>query len=223
MPKGRKEKSELSKKRYDKKRAGQRTRNWTFIVYPESAAENWRELLDEEHLEWIESPLHDRDVNATGEPKKPHIHVLVLYGGVKTFEQVEPLTERLRGTIPQRCANAKALVRYMVHMDNPEKAQYDVGGIVGHGGVDVAELLRPSSSERYALIREMIAYVRQEKIVEMCDLMEYAMEERYDDWFPLLCDNCAYVMGTVIKSYRHKVEPTIKVIRVDGETGETLD
>ena len=50
MPKGRKEKSELSKKRYDKKRAGQRTRNWTFIVYPESAAENWRELLDEEHL-----------------------------------------------------------------------------------------------------------------------------------------------------------------------------
>ena len=50
----------------------------------------------------------------------------------------------------------------MVHMDNPEKAQYDVGGIVGHGGVDVAELLRPSSSERYALIREMIAYVRQE-------------------------------------------------------------
>ena len=147
----------------------------------------------------------------------------MLYGGVKTFEQVEPLTERLRGTIPQRCANAKALVRYMVHMDNPEKAQYDVGGIVGHGGVDVAELLRPSSSERYALIREMIAYVRQEKIVEMCDLMEYAMEERYDDWFPLLCDNCAYVMGTVIKSYRHKVEPTIKVIRVDGETGETLD
>ena len=154
----------VSKKRYDKKRAGQRTRNWTFIVYPESAAENWRELLDEEHLEWIESPLHDRDVNATGEPKKPHIHVLVLYGGVKTFEQVEPLTERLRGTIPQRCANAKALVRYMVHMDNPEKAQYDVGGIVGHGGVDVAELLRPSSSERYALIREMIAYVRQRKL-----------------------------------------------------------
>ena len=81
MPKGRKEKSELSKKRYDKKRAGQRTRNWTFIVYPESAAENWRELLDEEHLEWIESPLHDRDVNATGEPKAPYTRFGAVWRG----------------------------------------------------------------------------------------------------------------------------------------------
>ena len=111
----------------------------------------------------------------------------------------------------------------MVHMDNPEKAQYDVGGIVGHGGVDVAGAAAAELVRAVRAHPEMIAYVRQEKIVEMCDLMEYAMEERYDDWFPLLCDNCAYVMGTVIKSYRHKVEPTIKVIRVDGETGETLD
>lgn len=219
MAKSRKE----SDKRYDKKRAGQRTRNWTFIVYPESAADNWREQLDDEHLEWIESPLHDRDENATGEPKKAHIHVLVLYQGVKTFEQVRPLTERLRATIPQMCASAKALVRYMAHLDNPEKAQYDIGGIVGHGGVDLAELLRPSSSERYSLIREMINHVRENGIVEFCDLMDYAAAERFDDWFPLLCDNCAYVMGAVIKSYRHRTDPVVKVIRVDSKTGETLD
>ena len=47
-----------------------RARAWTFIVYPESAPENWRDVLDRFHLQWACSPLHDRDVNATGEPKR---------------------------------------------------------------------------------------------------------------------------------------------------------
>ncbi|HBM8385896.1 TPA: replication protein, partial [Enterococcus faecium] len=30
-----------------RKTKDERTRNWTFVVYPESAPENWREFLDE--------------------------------------------------------------------------------------------------------------------------------------------------------------------------------
>ncbi|MDF9661329.1 Rep family protein, partial [Bacillus cereus] len=41
----------------------ERTRNWTFIVYPESTPENWREIINDLHTPWIESPLHDKDVN----------------------------------------------------------------------------------------------------------------------------------------------------------------
>lgn len=55
----------------EKKKDG-RTRNWTFVLYPDSAPDNWRQILDDKHIEWIESPLHDKDVNANGEPKKPH-------------------------------------------------------------------------------------------------------------------------------------------------------
>ena len=40
------------------------------MVYPESAPENWREILDETRMRWIESPLHDRDINPDGTPKK---------------------------------------------------------------------------------------------------------------------------------------------------------
>ena len=41
----------------------------TFVVYPESAPENWRTILDETFMRWVESPLHDKDVNADGEIK----------------------------------------------------------------------------------------------------------------------------------------------------------
>ncbi|MGN1138996.1 MAG: Rep family protein, partial [Ruminococcus sp.] len=33
--------------RYDAKRAGQRTRNWTLVFYPENLPEDWREQVDE--------------------------------------------------------------------------------------------------------------------------------------------------------------------------------
>ena len=183
-----------------------RTRNWMIVVYPDSAPSNWRDVLDELHIEWVESPLHEYDSNATGEVKKPHWHVLLMFGGVKSYEQVMEVIQPLRCPIPQRCHNAKAMVRYMAHLDNPDKHQYSVSDIVAHGGVDISELLRPSSSERYALIREMVAFVKDKGITEFQDLMDYASMERFDDWFPLLCDNSAYVVGQYIKSQRHRQE-----------------
>lgn len=204
--------------------ADERTRNWTFVIYPTEgnppAPPNWRDILDEEHIQWIESPLHDKDKNANGEPKKPHIHILVLYEGKKSFEQIKELTEKLNAPIPQKCASAKGLVRYMAHLDNPEKVQYDRGLIIGHGGADVSEYLKPTSSSRYQLIKEMMDYVREQNIIEMEDLLTYASAERFDDWFPLLCDNSAYIMGAFIKSRRHRAE---RPPECNHETGEVIE
>lgn len=181
-----------------------RTRNWTFVLYPESAPSDWRDRLDEHHFEWVLSPLHDKDLNGDGAPKKPHFHILLLFAGVKTYEQVKEITDSLSCPIPQRCHSARAMVRYMAHLDNPDKAQYNPEDIKGFGGVDVGEMLRPCSSERYTLIREMIQFVKDNGIVEFQDLMDIAMESEPDTWFPLLCDNSAYVLEKYIRSQRHR-------------------
>ena len=201
-----------------------RVRNWTIVVYPESAPENWRDLIDQWHIEWVESPLHDKDINANGEPKKAHYHVLLMFGGVKSYEQVLDLIQPLKCPIPTKVHNAKSLVRYMAHLDNPDKAQYSISDIVSHGGVDVADLLKPSSGERYSYIKEMQLWCNENNIVEFCDLFNYAASERFDDWFPLLCDNCAFVMNQFLKSKRHSYHSVMiedKEI-VDQETGEIL-
>jgi hypothetical protein len=83
-----------------------------------------------------------------------------MFGGVKSYEQVKELTDRLNAPIPERCHNAKAMVRYMAHLDNPDKFQYSIGDIHSHGGVDIAELLRPSSSERYTILIHKISIPR---------------------------------------------------------------
>lgn len=179
-----------------------RIRNWSFILYPESAPENWRDIIDELHIQWLESPIHDRDTDANGELKKPHIHILLLFDGKKSFTQIKEITENLNSPIPQKVASARGLVRYFLHLDNPEKAQYEAADIISHGGADSAEYLKPTSSTRYMLIKEMMDFVDENNIVEMRDLLSYARAQRFEDWFPLLCDNSAYIMNSLIKSNR---------------------
>lgn len=192
-----------------------RCRNWTVVIYPESLPDNWREILDSEHIEWIESPLHNSDLNADGTIKKPHYHILLMFGGVKSYDQVLEFIKPLNCPIPIRCHNSRALVRYMAHLDNPEKAQYSISDIIGHGGVDIAELLRPSSSERYSIIRDMIDFVRNNNITEFQDLIDYSYTNRFDDWFPLLCDNSSFILVNYIKSCRHRSKH-----KIDYSTGE---
>jgi len=192
-----------------------RTRNWSFVIYPNEGDEcpaNWRDILDDYHIPWIESPLHDKDTNPTGEIKKAHKHILLMFDNKKGFDQVKAITDALHAPIPLPCHSATGMTRYMAHLDNPEKWQYDRADIIGHGGADVAAMLKPNSASRYQLIAEMRDWVKQNDCDEMCDLMDYAAENRRDDWFPLLCDSCAYIIGEYIRSVRGKKRGRINTV-----------
>lgn len=189
-----------------KQKKDERTRNWTFIVYPDSAPENWLEILKAEQVPFAVSPLHDKDVNADGEIKKPHWHVMLMFKGNKSFNQIKDITDKLNAPVPQKVSNAKGMVRYFVHLDNPEKFQYNKDDIQVFGGADIKQHLTSASeqkNERYDGIREMCKFIDDHGVIEFSDLMAYAMDNRAD-WFELLCDNSAYVVGMYIKSRRHQ-------------------
>lgn len=193
-----------------------RTRGFAFVVYPDSAPENWRDILDELHVQWAESPLHDKDSDpGTGERKKAHWHVLLNFDSVKTIDQVKDLIKPLNCTIPIAVNSVKGMVRYFAHLDNPDKFQYPVDQIVGHGGIDISDLLRISASARYAMVNMMIDYVVENSITEFYELMDYARSERYEDWFPLLCDNSAYIVEKYIKSNRMRTIVNLNRERVE--------
>ena len=70
-------------------------RNWAFVLYPESAPENWRELLQQTGLQCVISTLHDKDLDPDGNPKKAHHHIILVYSGPTSFNVVKQLTESL--------------------------------------------------------------------------------------------------------------------------------
>ncbi len=201
-------------------RGAGRTRSWTFILYPESCEKEWQSILDDLHMMYVISPLHDKDINPTGEPKKPHWHILLLFDSVKDYEQVLTISQAVGGTIPQKCISARSLVRYMAHLDNPEKAQYNISEIVGRGGADVSDLLKPSNSERYELIDEMIQYILDNNVNEYYELVMFARTHHRDDWYPLLIDSCTFFINNFIKSRRHG---TLEFYQFDYETQIDID
>ena len=69
--------------------AEKRTRNFATVVYPESAPENWMDMLNDYHVPAFVSPLHQFDVNVNGEVKKAHYHVMVMYDSLKTISQAK--------------------------------------------------------------------------------------------------------------------------------------
>src|SRR5699024_12855581 len=108
-----------------KKNKNQRSRNWSIIVSSESAPENWINILQKESVKMVVSALHDKDVNPDDTLKKAHYHVLFMVDGVKSYNQVKSIADSVNAPIPQIVGSAKGLTRYMLHLDNPDKAQYD--------------------------------------------------------------------------------------------------
>ena len=137
MPTKDPEKIKQNRERANEKRRGLRCRFWACVVYPESAPDDWVERLNAAHLQTFISPLHDKDVTATGELKKPHWHVMAM------FEQpVPPSTAAdyfaLAGVTapPEQVKSGKGYARYLVHLDDHDKARYAVGEVRCLAGAD---------------------------------------------------------------------------------------
>lgn len=182
-----------------------RSRHFTFIVYPESADAKWREKLDEFHVSWAASPLHDKDINPDGNPKKPHWHVMISFESLKTIEQCDEISLSIKATHSQFVISPRAMVRYFAHMDNAEKAQYDKREIECHGGFDLEDMLLTSNTTKYDIVRAMMEFCVDNDIVEYEDLMCYAMHNE-PAWFEYLVDSCTLVMSNFLNSRRWRKE-----------------
>jgi len=181
-----------------------KTRNWAFIVYPESAPEGWQGILADTHLPAFISPLHDRDTDENGVVKKPHFHVVIMTDGPITQKRANELIEPYCGTKSAEYINSlRAFVRYLAHMDSPEKAQYDHLEIVALSGADLTNTIKlnHSDNDKYRIIGEIIRYCEEAEIVEFSALTKYAMSVR-DDWLPVIVEK-SYFMTQFLASLRY--------------------
>lgn len=150
-------------------------RNWAFVLYPESAPSNWLELLQQTGLQCAISPLHNRDIDPTGEPKKPHFHVIACYSGPTSYNVVKGLTDSLKQPIPQALEQVRGYYRYLTHMDNPEKAQYDASGIVTINGFNISDFVDLTRSELLQIKQSIFGLIQAEDILEYSDLIDFLL------------------------------------------------
>lgn len=175
-----------------------RVRNFATVVYPESAPENWLEKLDGLHVPAFVSPLHDKDVNPNGSPKKAHWHVLIMFAGVKTQEQAQAVISAIGGVGCESVSTVRGYARYLVHADNPEKAQYSKSDVRAFSGADY-DAITHLPTDDVKMIREMMEYIRVNQVTGFAVFADICARD-HEDWFRALVTKSAYFIKEYIKS-----------------------
>lgn len=194
----------MSEKNTSPKPKDDRIRNITFMLYEDSCNPNWKQLLENEHIPFLYI-YHDRDLNPTGEPKKPHWHVILCFEGKKSPEQLQYYVDLFGAAngVYQQVQSLRAMARYLCHMDNPDKAQYDSGEVVSCS-IDYTHIT-DIPNNKYKAISEMISFCEDEGVISYRELITYAMTHRYD-WFVALCDNATLPMMSYLKSSAWEIQ-----------------
>lgn len=192
-------------------------RNWTFIVYPDSAREDWKSVLQSFMLETAISPCHDKDINEDGTPKKPHYHVLIMFNGPVTFDYVTKMLEQLAQEgkhmpLVKECKSVKGLIKYMKHEHNPEKYQYQ-GDIECLNGFDIADYNKTTVTDRKKATREMIIFIKEYDVIEFEDLVNYALVKN-ELWLDVLTQSETLFFTRYLNSKRNKL--SVENIKKNG-------
>lgn len=170
-----------------------KTRGYGFILYPENN-EDLELVIQELHVPIVLSPLHDSDVWTTldqaknpehipGTLKPAHWHGMFLFDGPVRPTQALACLSRFSNPTQhvEPLSSITSYARYMIHLDNPDKYQYNREDLKFYNGafVSIDRVLTPEEEDQ--LIDEILDWVKTFNIVEYSDLVMYAKEVR-PDW-----------------------------------------
>ena len=179
-------------------------RNWAFVAYPESMPENWFELLQATGLPIAVSPLHDKDTNPDGTIKKPHYHMICYYENPTTQNNVkENVCDLIKATIPIKLESMVGMFRYHLHLDNPEKYQYDDRKRTFINGFDVDKVNALTKTEIDKLIRELFDFIRNNEITEYSDLLDLLKDSELYELF-VVASSHTILFNTYLASVRNR-------------------
>ena len=199
-------------------------RYWTFVLYPESAPVDWRDILQGTGLEIAISPLHDKDKDPNGEIKKPHYHIILCYNSPTTGKNVKTLVDELSQPIPLPIDSVRGLYRYFTHKDNPDKYQYDEREITSLNGFNIRDYADLSSADKTKIKLELTKFIQESEIMEYSDFMDKVIELDKPDYFFIASTNTTYFNAYLIsKRNKHKERLSNKEYTIiDRKTGEVI-
>ena len=197
-----------------------RSNKWAFLLYKESAPENYLDILEEMQVTYILSPWHDKDVDKkTGELLKAHKHGALFFDSLKSYTQVsELLTENLN--TPKRVQivlSPKGMLDYFTHAQNPDKTPYNAEDIESGAGFDLDQFLVEQQSGRF--INEVIDLINDYNFTEFQDLVIYARHN--DPRLLTLIMNRTYFFTKFIESKRYRASRHIKDVTIIDQKMDT--
>lgn len=179
-----------------------KARHWGIVVYPESAPENWMELIAQTHLAFAVSPIHDKDHNPDGELIKPHWHVILSWDGPQRASAAIKMAEMVGAPQPIKLESVRGAYRYFTHKDHPDKYQYDEKDIKVYNGFDISNHISFTKEEKYQAFTQIRQIIRDNNVTEYEELLD-VLEKMDYNLLKVAYDN-THMLNAVLRSRRHK-------------------
>lgn len=195
-----------------------RTRNWACIFWPDSAPENFIDIINDWHVPAFLSPLHHGYHTDEGLERKDHYHVMVMFSGPKTKEQVNELFFQLGGiTLGQTVSinDSVAYARYLIHMDNPEKEQFNISDVKCFGGANYDDFISNASDDG-RILKEIFNYCLTTGTYYYADLLVYCMQEN-EEWYNVIIKRQRENVWKFLRSLQFKIDNEGKQAEITGQ------
>lgn len=192
-----------------------RSNKWAFLIYQESAPDNYLEILESLRVPFVLSPWHDTDINSeTGEIKKSHKHGALYFDSLKSYSQVsELISNKLNGpSHVEIVLSPKGMFNYFTHAENPDKTLYNVEDIESGSGFELEKFLLEQNSDKF--MNEVIDIIEENNFTEFEDLVRYARENNYL-LLGLIIER-TYFFAKYLDSRRHNPNKQSKKRKEDG-------
>lgn len=177
----------------------QRIKNFACLLYPEGYPENWLDLIRTYGIPCY-YVYHDKD------DKKPHIHVIFCANNAISMDTAQMIVESIGGANNkvERVANRKGYLRYLIHLDNPEKYQYNPTDVHTECGAeyDLETLANDEELQEtyFKRLQEILEYIDATQTYIYCDFVRYCLVNRRD-WLKILISPYGRIVDKYIKSY----------------------
>ena len=183
-----------------------KTRTYSFILYPDTNERHAKALEALKTSYSFLGILHDQDeteVNdETGEtaPKPNHWHCIVKFRQPRYLSAVSAELD-VEPNLFRDCKNFDGYARYMLHLDNPEKHQYDFKEMVG-SLKDLAEkacIGQETVDEQFLRVMELLdsfgCQITMRQFATAC-----AKAGLYS-----VCRSSGYLMAQIVKEHNREV------------------
>lgn len=206
-----------------------RSRVWAFIAYPESFdMDMCRKAISNLHCEGAISPIHDKDtfddfdvmkwckhhpaglVGVTppvvGQIKKPHYHVLLCFKGSKSTAQLSDWAESFtKSKIHfEAVGDKQGYLRYLAHLDDLDKSQYDPDKIEPFGNIDLSCLHAVTKAQMYAAFPRMMEIIEDNQLTSFFQLFKSVLAEHDNVLLESLVSH-TYLWHQYLISYAHSI------------------
>lgn len=188
------------------KKSVSKKREFAFVLYEESASKDWEQILSQLHQRvfWI---LHDKDVSSNGTPKKPHYHIMILFDNPRSPNTIQSLCSKCGGNGHlEELVSRRGYARYLCHMDDPDKHQYDTTEVHSLCGANyMLEIMSKAElkGNKLSMIAEIIQFCDDNVVFFYSDLIRYCIAHR-SDWLEMLVSYNGHIIKDYIKSSAYK-------------------